>query len=25
VTKVAQVHEMARENEFPLRASAEEA
>jgi ATP-dependent Clp protease adaptor protein ClpS len=25
VTKVAQVHEMDRENEFPLRASAEEA
>jgi ATP-dependent Clp protease adaptor protein ClpS len=25
VTKVAQVHEMARENEFPLRAAAEEA
>jgi ATP-dependent Clp protease adaptor protein ClpS len=25
VTKVAQVHEMARENEFPLRATAEEA
>jgi len=25
VTKVAQVHEMARENDFPLRATAEEA
>jgi len=25
MTKVAQVHEMARENEFPLRAAAEEA